>query len=126
LAIIDYLDSVPTGRTANIIAATGLPRPAINCGLGDLVHTKEKVDWPFKAPPYMHWHHRRSGRVLTAAIRLKSGKDFYKVLDTDPTDPERAQACIVPVIKKLIREANSTAIATLPSFTCTAQLQRPN
>jgi hypothetical protein len=69
LAIIQHLGSVPTARTADIITGTCLSRPAINCALGDLIYEKEQIAWPFEAPRYMHWHRRRSGRVvLTAAI----------------------------------------------------------
>jgi hypothetical protein len=101
LAITDFLRSVPTARTGDIITATGLSRPAINSALGQLIYAKEKIAWPCEAPPYMHWHRRLGDRgVLTAAITLKSGKVFYGTLDTDP---ERAKARIVPLIKKLIR-----------------------
>jgi hypothetical protein len=101
LAIIDYLGSVPKARTADIIAATGRSRPAINCALGDLIYAKEQTPRLFQPPPYMHWHRRRSGGdVLASSITLKNGKALSSVLDRDP---ERAQALIVPMIKKLIR-----------------------
>jgi hypothetical protein len=101
LAIIDYLGSVSTARTANIIAATGRPRPAINCALADLVYTKEKVAWPFEAPPYMRWNRRRSGCALLARIPLKNGKFFNGSL---PADPERAKVHIARFIRQLIRD----------------------